>query len=82
MTFEDLKFRTYGENDVQARVEINGFDVSVVRNAISYGGRKGLYEIGVFDKGGMCDPLGWGDDVKGWLNPQDIDNIFGELKAL
>ena len=88
MTFKELKFRTWqvnglgGQPDIQARTEINGFDVSVVRNGLSYGGKKGLYEMGLFDEGGMCDPLGWGDTVKGWLRPQDVDQIFEELKPL
>jgi hypothetical protein len=42
---------------------------------MSYGGKKGLYEIGVFHKGTerMCDPLGWGDEVKGWLSPEGVE---------
>ena len=83
MTFKDLKFRTHAENDVQAWTEVNGYDVSIVRNALSYGGDKGLYEIGVY-KGGtnkMCDPLGWGDDVKGWLSEQDVEKELKSIEA-
>ena len=89
MTFKDLKFNdiseTHGEGAVQAYVELgNGFDVSVVKHKFSYGGDKGLYEIGVFDsqRGGvdaMCDPLDWGDTVKGWLAPEDVET---ELKLI
>ena len=82
MKFNELKFRTWAENDIQARVEINGYDISIVRNALSYGGKKGLYEMGVYDKDGMCDPLGWGDDVKGWLTPQDVEQQLNLIKAL
>ena len=84
MTFKDLKFRTHAENDVQAWTEVNGYEVSIVRNALSYGGDKGLYEIGVY-KGGtnkMCDPLGWGDDVKGWLLPSEVIEQLELIKAL
>ena len=38
MKFNELKFRTWAENDIQARVEVNGYDISIVRNALSYGG--------------------------------------------
>jgi hypothetical protein len=79
MKFKELKFRTHAENDVQARVEINGYDISIVRNALSYGGDKGLYEIGVFKGERMADPLGWGDDVKGWLTPEGVEK---ELKSI
>jgi len=84
MTFKDLKFRTHAENDVQAWTEVNGYEVSIIRNALSYGGDKGLYEIGVY-KGGtnkMCDPLGWGDDVKGWLLPSEVIEQLELIKAL
>jgi hypothetical protein len=74
MKFEDLKFdREDGEE--QAFADCGNYQVSVVRNALSYGGDKGLYEIGVFrkDTNRMCDPLSWGDDVKGWLSPSDVE---------
>ena len=73
-TFEDLKFEGEAE-DVQAFADCGNYEVSVVRNAMSYGGDKGLYEIGVFhkDTDRMCDPLGWGDDVKGYLSPECVE---------
>lgn len=80
--FKDLKFRTWGENNIQARVEINGYDISIVRNSFSYGGDKGLYEIGVFKNDEMCDPLGWGDDVCGWLTPQCVQRQLQLIEAL
>ena len=72
MKFEDLEFEQVEyTGGIQAWTSFrNGFQVSVVRHKYSHGGEKGLYEIGVFDAAGnMCDPLGWGDDVKGWLTP-------------
>ena len=89
MRFEDLKFddisETHGEGAIQAYVDLrNGFDVSVVRHGGLYGNEKGLYEIGVFDSqrlgaNAMCDPLDWGDTVKGWLTPE---GVTAELKQL
>ena len=85
MTFKELKFRdiseTHGEDAKQALVGFeNGYDVSVVRHGFSHGSEKGLYEIGVFDAlDRMCDPLGWGDDVKGWLTPEGVE---AELKLI
>ena len=83
MTFKELKFRTHAENDVQAWTDINGYDVSIVRNQLSYGGEKGLYEIGVFNAlGNMCDPLDWGDDVKGWLTPDLVETELELIEEL
>lgn len=88
--FKDFDFEKKFEG-VQAIVKLeNGYEVSVVKNGMSYGGDKGLYEIGVFaghsagstgsDK--MCDPLGWGDDVKGWLSPDDVEKEVALIQAL
>jgi hypothetical protein len=53
-----------------------------VRNSLSYGGKKGLYEMGIFKGDKMCDPLGWGDDVKGWLKPEDVEKELELIGAL
>jgi len=86
MKFKDLEFHdiseTHGKDAIQAYVELeNGYDVSIVRHGASYGNEKGLYEMGVFGShGGMCDPLGWGDDVKGWLSEEGVEKELGLLK--
>ena len=81
MKFKDLKWEGNAVEGIQAWVEVNGYEVSIIRSSLSYGGDKGLYEIGVYKAGTnkMCDPLGWGDDVKGWLTPEDVEN---ELKLI
>ena len=80
MTFKELKFEKRFDG-VQAIVSFrNGYEVSIVRHGGSHGNKQGLYEIGVFDaSGSMCDPLGWGDDVKGWLTPELVEK---ELKSI
>ena len=92
MKFEELKFEdiseTHGEGAIQAYVELgNGFDVSVVKHKFSYGSEKDLYEIGVFDAqrvgmNAMCDPLDWGDTVKGYLAPEDVEKELNLIKKL
>ena len=84
MTFKDLVFEKRFDDGIQALVPFrNGYEVSVVQNGLSYGGDKGLYEIGVFNAaGGMCDPLGWGDDVKGWLTPEGVTTELELIEAL
>ena len=81
MKFTDLVFEKTFEG-VQAIVELkNGYEVSVVRNGLSYGGDKGLYEIGVFSGESMVDPLNWGDTVKGWLSPSDVTEQLKLIEA-
>ena len=84
MTFKDLVFEQVEGRGIQAWVTFrNGFEVSVVKHDFSYGGKKGLYEIGVFNAAGrMCDPCEWGDDVKGWLNEGDVEHWVNYIKRL
>ena len=87
MKFEDLKFddisETHGEGAIQAYVELpNGYDVSVVKHKYSYGGEKGLYEIGCFFNNHMVAPIDWDDTVKGWLNPEDVEKELDLIASL
>ena len=81
--FDNLKFEKVYDG-VQARASFrNGFEISVVRHSGSYGSEKGLYEIGVFDASGqLCDPLGWGDTVKGWLTPEDVESYIYQVESV
>ena len=83
MTFKELEFEERCDG-VQAIVSFrNGYEVSIVRHGGSHGNKQGLYEIGVFDaSGSMCDPLGWGDDVKGWLKPEDVEKELDLIASL
>ena len=60
--------------------KLKQFDVSVVRHQHSYGGNKGLYEVGVFRNGSMATPKGWNDEVKGWLPPLLVCDTLLELE--
>ena len=87
MKFDELKFddisETHGEGAIQAYVELpNGYDVSVVKHKYSYGGEKGMYEIGCFFNNHMVDPADWGDTVKGWLNPEDVEKELDLIASL
>jgi hypothetical protein len=46
-----------------------------------------MYEMGIFDAqrvgmNAMCDPLDWGDTVKGWLTPECVEKELELIKAL
>ena len=69
-----------GEEQGMIRLDC-GLEVSVVRNDLSYGGKKGLYEMGVFTPDGKMYHIDeWGDQVKGWLTPEDIDRELAFLE--
>ena len=60
----------------------NGLEVSVIRNDLSMGGKKGLYEMGVFGVDGKMKRIDkWNDQVKGWLKPEDIDKELEFLES-
>ena len=81
--FTDLEFEPVEGRGIQALIEFdNGYEVSVVKHQFSYGGKKGMYEIGVFYNNHMVDPADWGSTVKGWLNPEDVEKEVALIQAL
>ena len=72
---------------VQALVEFGDYELSIICNEMSYGGRDGgvLYEIGVFKSGAMVELpgiTGEGDCVKGWLTESAIDAILTKMYTI
>ena len=69
--------------DIQAWVPLsNGLSVSVVKNSLSHGGQKGLYEVGVFNGESMYHVEEWGDEVKGWLDVEEVELTLDYLASL
>lgn len=66
----------------------NGFGASVIRGPYSYGGDKGLYEIGIveFNESGEDYSLTYDtsitDDVLGYLTKEECMSIFGDILRL
>ena len=74
----------YGPNAKAGKVDLeNGYKLSIVSNKYSYGGEKGLFEIGVYykDHDGMVIPEGWSDSVKGFLNPDGVEREIQKLSS-
>ena len=72
-----------GETDIQAWVPLpNGLSVSVVKNDLSYGGDKGLYEVGVYNGEDMYRVDDWRDEVKGWLDEEEVELTLDYLSRL
>jgi len=86
MKFEDIQFEglaeIYGYGAVQAKIDLaNGYKLSIIKHRMSYGGEKGLFEIGVAHKDSKFGaiPEGWGDSVKGWLTEKGVEVEIGIL---
>lgn len=73
------------KSGVQAVLDFGKYQLSVVSNDFSYGGKQGLYEIAVFAEGDMIELPGItneGDTVKGWLTESDVDTIIKKMYAI
>lgn len=90
VTFADLKFNDRGGKHPmgkQARHFFpNGYGVSVICGPGSYGGPQGLYELAVLkgaaDRSDLCYDTPVTDDVEGYLSPEDVSRLMGEVAAL
>ena len=70
---------------VQAVLEFDNYELSIVKNEVSYGNKQGLYEIAVFKDGEQIELIGVtnpGDTVKGWLTESDVDAIISKMYFL
>jgi hypothetical protein len=67
---------------VQAVLAFNDYELSIVKNEVSYGNKQGLFEIAVFKDGEQKELPGVtndGDTVKGWLTESDVDAILKKM---
>lgn len=54
----------------------NGYGLSVVCHERSYGGKQGLFEVGLVHEGVLCyTHPEWPDAVRGWLTFQDVAHL-------
>ena len=70
---------------VQAILQFDNYELSIINNESSYGNKQGLYEIAVYKDGeqielpGVTNP---GDTVKGWLTETEVDAIILKMIAV
>jgi hypothetical protein len=79
MKFEDLKFKELYDGK-QAIVDFGEHICSIVSHSGSYGGKDGLYEIGM-----DCELPGItiaNDTVKGYLTEADVSAILTKLVSI
>lgn len=74
---------TESPKGIQAVLEFGDeYQLSIIQSEFSYGGSKGLYEIGVFKNGAMTELPGIthaGDTVKGFLSEAEVDGILKKM---
>lgn len=82
MTFDELKFSSDGFFNRARHDFANGYGASVIISPYSYGGDKGLYELAVFKGGSLCYDTPITSDVEGYLTPDDVTRLLGQIEAL
>ena len=63
----------------------NGYSTSVIKNNVSYGGKQGLYEIGVFYEEVLVEVPGVteeGDTVRGWLEFEEVIDLLKKIEQM
>lgn len=69
----------------QAQFDFGKYILSVVQNDMSYGAKKGLYEISVFKGDDQVELPGItneGDTVRGFLTQDDVNIIIKKLTTI
>jgi hypothetical protein len=83
MRFENLVFKkTTMPNGIQSVVQFGDYELSVVKNDMSYGNEQGKYEIAVFNDVNQVELPGITDEgntVKGWLTEQEVSAIMTKM---
>ena len=86
MKFENIKFNeTTMPQGIQALVKFKDYELSIVKNDVSYGGKKGLYEIMVTKNDNQIELPGiteQGDSVKGFLNESEVEGIIKKMHLM
>ena len=70
---------------LQALIDFEVYQLSIVQHSGSYGGNHGLWEIGVFQGNDMCElpPITVeGDTVRGYLTEDDVADIIVQMVEL
>lgn len=87
MKLENLKMvETKTPNGVQALIKFGPhYELSIIQNEVSYGGKMGLYEIAVFLDGELTELPGItesGDTVKGYLTEARVNDTIHSMTQL
>ena len=82
MKFKDIVFtETSIPKGIQALIQFGEYELSIIRNEMSYGGPL-LYEIEVYQGDNQVELPGIteeGDTVIGWLNESNIEGLMTKM---
>ena len=70
---------------IHCLLKFGEYELSIIKNESSYGGKQGLYGIAVFKGNYQVELPGitaQGDTVKGWLTESDIDAILLKMYTI
>ena len=70
---------------VQAVLDFGDYELSIVKNEMSYGNKSGLFEIAVFKDGDQVELPGitnQGNTVKGFLTESEVDAIILKMHTI
>ena len=85
-TFDQIKFnKTAMPKGIQALIKFADYELSIVKNEVSYGSKMGLYETAVFKGDGQVNLPGITEDndtVKGFLNEGDVMGIIKKMHLI
>jgi hypothetical protein len=84
-TFNDLEFKDDKQRGLSAaRIMFdNGYGASVVKGEHTYGGKDGLYELGVLGKDGkLCYDTPITEDVEGYLTEEGVTEFLKQIQSL
>lgn len=88
-TFKDLEFIDHPMGvevgGIMSRIHFdNGYGASVIRTPFSYGGKIGLYEVGILDSDGdICYTTSISEDgVIGYLREEDVSEVMIRIQQL
>ena len=77
--------KTDAPKGVQAMIDFGLYQLSIIQNEMSYGGKDGLYEIGVWSENDMVELPGItrkGDTVKGFLTTDEVVGIVKKMHLI
>ena len=70
---------------VQVILNFGDYELSIVKNEMSYGNQSGLFEIAAYKNGDQVELPGitaQGDTVKGFLTESDVNTIIKKLHMI
>lgn len=89
MNLTDFTPNPIDNNGTQVLLDFKKYELSIIKSDFSYGGKQGLYEIGVWAVGdyginmveleGITSP---GDTVKGYLTEAKVNDIIKSMSDL